>query len=141
MSRVGGVLSVALSVGFPRLGVTQHPALRCPDFPRDHKIARLPGLQAQHIAASRGHLAADAGLYPPRASGWCTLRKTLSSLLPGSDGRRQAQLHPQRRHDVAVTRSHPTLRGGTATRFVALTAALLLYGWGELLTVRADVGL
>lgn len=40
-----------------------------------------------------------------------------------------------------MTRSHPTLRGGTATRFVSLTAALLLYGWGELLTVRADVGL
>ena len=30
---IGGVLSVALSVGFPRLGVTQHPALWCPDFP------------------------------------------------------------------------------------------------------------
>jgi uncharacterized membrane protein YczE len=40
-----------------------------------------------------------------------------------------------------VTRSHPTLRGGTATRFASLIAALLLYGWGELLTVRADVGL
>jgi uncharacterized membrane protein YczE len=61
-------------------------------------IARLPGLQAQHIAASHSH-------------------------------------------DAAVTRSHPTLRGGTGTRFVALIAALLLYGWGELLTVRADVGL
>jgi uncharacterized protein len=61
-------------------------------------IARLPGLQAQHIAAPHSH-------------------------------------------DVVVTRSHPTLRGGTGTRFVSLIAALLLYGWGELLTVRADVGL
>ena len=40
-----------------------------------------------------------------------------------------------------MARSHPTLRGGTGTRFVLLIAALLLYGWGELLTVRADVGL
>src|SRR3954452_10649491 len=60
---------------------------------------------------------------------------------PGSDCHPQAHLRPQRSHDAAVTRSHPTLRGGTATRFVSLTAALLLYGWGELLTVRADVGL
>jgi uncharacterized membrane protein YczE len=41
----------------------------------------------------------------------------------------------------AVSRPHPTLRGGVGTRFIALIAALLLYGWGELLTVRADVGL
>ena len=61
-------------------------------------IARLPGLQAQHIAGE------------------------------GS-------------HDACVTRPHPTLRGGTGTRFVLLLAALLLYGWGVLLTVRADVGL
>jgi uncharacterized protein len=40
-----------------------------------------------------------------------------------------------------VTRPHPTLRGGTGTRFALLIAALLLYGWGVLLTVRADVGL
>ncbi len=30
---VGGVFSVALSVRSPSLGVTQHPALRSPDFP------------------------------------------------------------------------------------------------------------
>ena len=29
----GGLLSVALSSSSPRLGVTQHPALRSPDFP------------------------------------------------------------------------------------------------------------
>src|SRR5581483_6785365 len=29
----GGVISVALSFGSPRLGVTQRPALRSPDFP------------------------------------------------------------------------------------------------------------
>jgi len=31
--RIGGVISVALSFGSPRLGVTQRPALRSPDFP------------------------------------------------------------------------------------------------------------
>ena len=29
----GGILSVALSFPLPGLGVTQHPALRSPDFP------------------------------------------------------------------------------------------------------------
>jgi uncharacterized membrane protein YczE len=62
------------------------------------RIARLPGLQAQHIAAPR-------------------------------------------RHDASVSRPHPTLRGGFGTRLAFLIAALLLYGWGDLLTVRANVGL
>jgi hypothetical protein len=31
---IGGLFSVALSVGLPRLGVTQHRALWSPDFPR-----------------------------------------------------------------------------------------------------------
>jgi uncharacterized membrane protein YczE len=61
-------------------------------------IARLPGLQAQHIAAPRSH-------------------------------------------DACVSRPHPTLRGGFGVRFATLTAGLLLYGYGELLTVRAGIGL
>lgn len=32
----GGLFSVALSRGSPRVGVTDHPALRSPDFPRRH---------------------------------------------------------------------------------------------------------
>ena len=36
----GGLFSVALSVGFPPLGVTQHPALRSPDFP---PVTRVTG--------------------------------------------------------------------------------------------------
>ncbi len=36
-SAIGGLVSVALSVGSPRLGVTQLPVLWSPDFPR------LPG--------------------------------------------------------------------------------------------------
>ncbi len=58
----GGMLSVALSVGSPRLGVTQHPALWSPDFPRardspattrpaQHKYNR-PGVESQ-IPADR----------------------------------------------------------------------------------------
>jgi hypothetical protein len=33
----GGLLSVALSRGSPRVGVTHHPALWSPDFPRRHR--------------------------------------------------------------------------------------------------------
>jgi uncharacterized membrane protein YczE len=62
------------------------------------RVARLPGLQAQHIAAPR-------------------------------------------RHDACVARPHPTLRGGFGVRLATLTAGLVLFGWGELLTVRAGIGL
>ena len=34
MLAIGGLLSVALSVGSPRLGVTQQPALWSSDFPQ-----------------------------------------------------------------------------------------------------------
>ena len=37
----GCVISVALSFGSPRLGVTQRPALRSPDFPRTHVSATV----------------------------------------------------------------------------------------------------
>ena len=40
-----------------------------------------------------------------------------------------------------MSRPHPTLRGGFGVRLATLTFGLLLYGWGELLTVRAGVGL
>src|SRR5213079_1465186 len=42
---LGGVVSVALSRGFPRVGVTDHPALRCPDFPRRQTPPRLLSLR------------------------------------------------------------------------------------------------
>jgi len=41
---IGGVISVALSRGFPRVGSPDHPALWCPDFPRRAEPPRLPGL-------------------------------------------------------------------------------------------------
>jgi hypothetical protein len=39
----GGLFSVALSRGSPRVGVTHHPALRSPDFPRQARLPRPPG--------------------------------------------------------------------------------------------------
>src|SRR4029077_16065651 len=56
----GCVFSVALSFGSPRLGVTQRPALRSPDFPRTACARdRLAGLPAESIllAADRWHRA------------------------------------------------------------------------------------
>ena len=50
---IGGLLSVALSCGSPRLGVTQHRALWSPDVPRTGPVSR-PG---------RGH---PAGSLPAR---------------------------------------------------------------------------
>ena len=45
----GGLFSVALSRGSPRVGVTDHPALRSPDLPRHtHRAARPPGRLARH---------------------------------------------------------------------------------------------
>jgi hypothetical protein len=47
-SRGGGLFSVALSRGSPRVGVTDHPALRSPDLPRHtHRAARPPGRLAR----------------------------------------------------------------------------------------------
>jgi len=45
----GGLLSVALSVAFPRLDVIQHPALWCPDFPPASlpAVIRYPGVNIE----------------------------------------------------------------------------------------------
>jgi hypothetical protein len=42
---IGGLLSVALSCESPRLGVTQHPALRSPDVPRTDRVRTRPPSQ------------------------------------------------------------------------------------------------
>jgi hypothetical protein len=66
----GGLLSVALSRGSPRVGVTDHPALRSPDLPRRarHSPARRgrpassPAAVHQHTAQlARGLACARAG--------------------------------------------------------------------------------
>ncbi len=40
---IGGLFSVALSCGSPRLAVSQHPALWSPDLPRPGRRPELPG--------------------------------------------------------------------------------------------------
>src|SRR5581483_5320874 len=45
---IGGLFSVALSFGSPRLGVTQHPALRSPDVPRTGRCPYAAARPARH---------------------------------------------------------------------------------------------
>ncbi len=47
-----GLLSVALSVGFPRLAVSQHHALRSPDFPPVSYEASKTPLKKRAITCS-----------------------------------------------------------------------------------------
>jgi hypothetical protein len=61
----GGLLSVALSLGFRRLDVIQRPALQCPDFPR-REAWRAPWSVAAR--PRRGHLACLASIPPVGAS-------------------------------------------------------------------------
>jgi len=53
----GGILSVALSLGSPPVGVTDHPALRSPDFPPAHNASGPPPLSAApaHSIRSRSN--------------------------------------------------------------------------------------
>jgi hypothetical protein len=51
---IGGLFSVALSRGFPRVGVTHRPALWCPDFPRRLLSSpRLPNSHGQDTSRHR----------------------------------------------------------------------------------------
>ncbi len=51
---LGGIFSVALSVGSRPPGVTWHPALWSPDFPRRDKAPRLPGRLPVATIEARG---------------------------------------------------------------------------------------
>ena len=64
---IGGLFSVALSCGSPRLAVSQHPALWSPDFPRrrTNRAPRPPGRLAADILAL-AHVRVDEA--PPRYS-------------------------------------------------------------------------
>ena len=48
---IGGLFSVALSCGSPRLAVSEHPALRSPDLPRPGR-SRAAAIQPTHRHAS-----------------------------------------------------------------------------------------
>ena len=39
---IGGLFSVALSCGSPRLAASQHPSLRSPDLPQRHPVGAMP---------------------------------------------------------------------------------------------------
>jgi uncharacterized membrane protein YczE len=84
--------------GFPAWALPSTLPFGVRTFLATTRIARLPGLQTQHIGAPH-------------------------------------------RHDACVSRPHPTLRGGFWVRFATLMVGLLLYAYGELLTVRAGIGL
>ena len=69
---VGGLFSVALSRGSPRVGVTHHPALWSPDFPQQPRGApRSPGRLVQTSSVRRvpGWTAQPPGSQPVRALG------------------------------------------------------------------------
>src|SRR3954471_17141819 len=51
---VGGVFSVALSRGVPRVGVTDHLALRCPDFPRGASLPATAQFAYVKVAGCKG---------------------------------------------------------------------------------------
>ena len=61
----GGLLSVALSLGFPRLAASQRPALWCPDFPRRGASATP---KRRPTPARRGHPACPSSV-PPWSGG------------------------------------------------------------------------
>ena len=88
---IGGLFSVALSCGSPRLGVTQHPALWSPDVPRPgHRrvaavgpdAAAWPTHHRHHDRAStlRRIGFVDATSRPARYSGVCWQRSRPSSV-------------------------------------------------------------
>ena len=59
---IGGLLSVALSCGSPRLAVSQHPALRSPDLPRHDPATRS-------VPRPPGRLTVTASLPPTGGAG------------------------------------------------------------------------
>ena len=58
-TRLGGLLSAALSVGFRPPGVTWHSALWSPDFPLAPKGQRLSGELAQHLTLTNAPRASN----------------------------------------------------------------------------------
>ena len=77
----GGLLSVALSLGFPRLDVIQRPALRCPDFPRaGASLAR----ERRATRPARGHLACPTSV--PVGASDSTVLGVLVSKAKHTDG-------------------------------------------------------
>ena len=102
----GGLFSVALSRGSPRVGVTDHPALRSPDLP--HRVSSRRGRPAGSPAA-----ASSIGANQPFPAG------------PGERCRsRSGQRRPLRRTSRSRTgRRHPAGCGAAPPRERASRAA------------------
>ncbi len=72
----GGLFSVALSRGSPRVGVTHHPALWSPDFPRRRKSP----LNVAAVRSARPPLCADlrcSSEYRPSLQGSCSCQNRI----------------------------------------------------------------
>ena len=110
--RLGGMFSVALSVGSRRPGVTWHPALRSPDFPPRPKPERLPGRLPANIVRLRGARLTGAGIHALVAS---ASRRWVSATGPplwvaAPDGRDLTAAGP--RHGPPGLRQGKTRAGG-----------------------------
>jgi hypothetical protein len=98
---IGGLLSVALSIGSPRLGVTQHPALRSPDFPRrvfdpprpPRRLVPTNGNKGEQLPewGTRPAISRDVDPLGPRASASGPDRRGTGGPAPLRRGRRRAR--------------------------------------------------
>jgi hypothetical protein len=105
---LGGVISVALSRGFPRVGVIDHPALRCPDFPRRRKPPRLLSLRRP---AYPSRTALSSASSRSRGSGRRSTPRARRSAVPSS---RRTAGTARRRGSPAAPSLRP--RAGQASR-------------------------
>ena len=99
----GGIVSVALSVGLPRLGVTQRPALWSPDFPRKDfrpSAIAVSSLPIFHYTTQMG-----CGSWSPGNAkiGKGTCRRTVKGIQRGSACLR-GQATPKSRSDRGAFR-------------------------------------
>jgi hypothetical protein len=83
----GGLLSVALSRGSPRVGVTHHPALWSPDFPRRSSLPDRRGRPAgsSAVLVSLRETATDLRLFPPAKPRPGHTSRWISGPLPARD--------------------------------------------------------
>src|SRR5262245_16253935 len=103
---IGGLLSAALSRGFPRVGVTHRRALWCPDFPRRllSSSPRLPDSRGSRVACEGGSaeplLPLSGGREGVRRAGTRRSRNPRSPALrdtPGTPPGREPSRPPRRR--------------------------------------------
>ena len=129
---IGGLLSVALSVGSRRPGVTWHRALWSPDFPRHPKMTRLSGRLRLGIVRGSGNRESGVGSRDSRFARKLLLR--VGSDAVGLSRRRSpTPCHDTRRprdrcwaslRSARPTRAGSGGRGGAASGRVAAESRL-----------------